>query len=236
MQKGGNTMKTALVKILKSIHLYNFLYRIYIEHINKKKRLQLKRNGIEILKNLNLAFEELNLPYWLAFGTLLGAVREKNIISHDLDLDIATWKHYYSGKIAEVLLKYGFTLKRTITIKDNVGVEETYSYRGVNVDIFYFEKLSDDMVKCHSFYIDKSLGYIETISKHGGLFPLEVILPFEGLLKYTFLGVPVYIPDVYEKQLVCHYGEDYMIPDSTWDYTEAPSSKKLEGLTGIVYE
>ena len=204
--------------------------------MNRKKRLQLKQNGIEIIENLNLAFEELNLSYWLAFGTLLGAVREKNIIPHDLDLDIAVWKHSYSDRVAKVLLKYGFVLKRTITIKDNIGVEETYSYKGVNVDIFYFEKISDNQVKCHSFYIDKSLGYTGTIKINGGLFPLEVILPFEGLMKYTFLGLQVYIPDKYEKQLICHYGEDYMNPNPDWDYTQAPSSKQLEGLTGIVHE
>ena len=229
-------MKTILVKALKKIHLYNFIYSIYIKRINKRKKLQIKKNGIEILEKLNSAFKELNLPYWLAFGTLLGAVREKNFISHDLDLDIATWKQSYSGRVSEILLKYGFALKRTITVKDNIGIEETYSYKGVNVDIFYFERISDEMVKCHSFYIDKSLGYIETINKHGGLFPLEVILPFEGLLKYTFLGVPVSIPDVYKKQLVCHYGEDYMVPDPNWDYTEAPSSKYIEGMIGVVYE
>ena len=229
-------MKTILVKVLKKIHLYNFIYSFYIKRINKRKKSQIKKNGIEILEKLNSAFKELNLPYWLAFGTLLGAVREKNFISHDLDLDIATWKQSYSGRVSEILLKHGFALKRTIAVKDNIGIEETYSYKGVNVDIFYFERISDEMVKCHSFYIDKSLGYIETINKHGGLFPLEVILPFEGLLKYTFLGVPVFIPDVYEKQLVCHYGEDYMVPDPNWDYTEAPSSKNIEGMIGVVYE
>ena len=234
-------MKNTLIKILKNIRLYNFvyggtIYKLYAKYLNKKQRQQLRKNGTTILKNLNLAFEELNIPYWLAFGTLLGAVREKNIIVHDLDLDIATWKHSHSGKIAETLTKYGFALKRTIKLEGDTGIEETYSYNDVNIDIFYFEKISDKLVKCHVFYIDKSLGYMETINKYGGLFPLEVVLPFEGLSKYTFLGVQVYIPDIYEKHLAFHYGEDYMIPNSNWDYTKAPSSRRVQGLMGIVYE
>ena len=228
-------MKSILITILKHIRLYNFLYMPYIKFINRKKRLRLKKNGTEILKKLNLAFEELNMQYWLEFGTLLGAVREKGIISHDLDLDIATWKYSYSDKIATILSKYGFNLVRTIILDENIGLEETYSYKGVNIDIFYFEKISENLAKCHSFYIDKTLGYTETVNKYGGLFPLEITLPFSKLLKYTFLGVQVYIPDVYKEQLACHYGEDYMIPNSNWDYTEAPSSKKLIGLIGIVY-
>ena len=235
-------MKSILAKALKNnIRLYNFvhrsiMYKLYSKYINKKKRVQLKKNGTEILKNLNLAFAELNMPYWLAFGTLLGAVREKNIISHDLDLDIAAWKYSYSNRVAETLSKYGFVLMRTIILEGYLGVEETYSYKGVNVDIFYFEKISDESAKCYVFYMDKSLGYIETITKYGGLFPLEVVLPFNKLSEYTFLGVNVHIPDVYKEQLAFHYGENYMIPNSNWDYTKAPNSKKIEGLVGIVHE
>jgi len=212
------------------------MYKLYTKYINKKKRVQLKKNGTKILENLNLAFTELNIPYWLAFGTLLGAVREKRIISHDLDLDIAAWKSSHSDKIAKALSKYGFTLARTIVLGENIGLEETYSYKSVNIDIFYFEKIPNNLIRCHSFYIDNSLGYTETINKYGGLFPLEITLPFNKLIKHTFLGVHVYIPDMYTEQLVCHYGEDYMIPNSSWDYTKAPSSIKVRGLMGIVYE
>ena len=235
-------MKKIFVEALKrNAHIYNFvcksiIYKLYAKYINKKKKKQLKKNGFAILENLNLAFEELNMSYWLAFGTLLGAVREKNIISHDLDLDIATWKYSYSGRVMEVLSKYGFVLMRTIVLEKDLGVEETYSYKGVNIDIFYFEKISDELVKCYVFYMDKALGYLETIARYGGLFPLEVVLPFNKLLEYSFLGVPVYIPDVYEAQLAFHYGKDYMIPNSNWDYTSAPNSKKINGLIGKVYE
>jgi len=41
------------------------------------------------LKNVTNILQELNIKYWLDYGTLLGSYRNKKIINHDPDLDIS---------------------------------------------------------------------------------------------------------------------------------------------------
>jgi phosphorylcholine metabolism protein LicD len=80
-------------------------YKLY------RKHKDFTNYNAEILEKLSCAFEELKINYWLDFGTLLGAVREKKFISHDLDIDIGvlgTMKVEDRNKISNILLKYGF--------------------------------------------------------------------------------------------------------------------------------
>ena len=41
------------------------------------------------LKNVTNILQELNIKYWLDYGTLLGAYRNKKVINHDHDLDLS---------------------------------------------------------------------------------------------------------------------------------------------------
>jgi len=41
------------------------------------------------LKNVTNILQELNIKYWLDYGTLLGSYRNKKIINHDPDLDVS---------------------------------------------------------------------------------------------------------------------------------------------------
>ncbi|MCS2220388.1 LicD family protein [Bacteroides thetaiotaomicron] len=95
----------------------NHWYRTYMRPIylfvygNRKLK---NRNRIflqysqELLTNFHQAMNEVGIPYWLEFGTLLGAVREHSFISHDFDLDVGLFKEDYSDIIREVLKKIWF--------------------------------------------------------------------------------------------------------------------------------
>ena len=52
---------------------------------------------MEQKKLIDIFFKELNklkIEYWLCWGSVLGAVRNKgNIISHDHDIDIGIWEN-----------------------------------------------------------------------------------------------------------------------------------------------
>jgi phosphorylcholine metabolism protein LicD len=47
-----------------------------------------KRNLIELLEIIDIIFEKHNILYWIDYGTLLGATRNKDIIPYDDDGDI----------------------------------------------------------------------------------------------------------------------------------------------------
>ncbi|MBA7632804.1 hypothetical protein ES703_40359 [subsurface metagenome] len=63
-----------------------------------------KHNLLEI-KNI---FDKLHIKFWLAHGTLLGAVREKGFISYDFDLDGAILATDWSPQLCSKFMKYGF--------------------------------------------------------------------------------------------------------------------------------
>ena len=46
-------------------------------------------NGKRILEQTHKLFQSRNMEFFLVFGTLLGAVRDKNIIKGDEDVDVA---------------------------------------------------------------------------------------------------------------------------------------------------
>ena len=58
--------------------------------------------SIECLKLVTDEFDENNVPYWLDYGTLLGAYRESTLISYDYDMDIGV-EIKYSDKIKSIL-------------------------------------------------------------------------------------------------------------------------------------
>ena len=50
-----------------------------------------EENGIEYLKLLHNIFSELNITFWLIYGTCLGVYRDGALIPWDTDIDIGIW-------------------------------------------------------------------------------------------------------------------------------------------------
>ena len=91
---------------------------------------------VRALKVTKHIFDEHDIPFWLNYGTLLGAVREGKIISYDSDIDIGTWfsqtKKIY--KLRDEFSKWGYEFTGTpyhfsLSIpKTNKSVMCIYSY------------------------------------------------------------------------------------------------------------
>jgi len=47
---------------------------------------------VESLRQIKKIFDKHNIDFWLDFGTLLGAVRDKQIIPWDKDIDLGMWR------------------------------------------------------------------------------------------------------------------------------------------------
>ena len=71
-------------------------------------------NGINIFEKFHLAMESVQCDYWLAFGTLLGAIRDNNFISYDTDIDVGVSIDTDFDKVESALRQFGFKNMRKI--------------------------------------------------------------------------------------------------------------------------
>ena len=188
-------------------------YRMKVNSdFNKRRQLYLL-NASNLLFQLKRSLDECNILFWLDFGTLLGAYREHDFIKHDLDLDIGVF-YEDAGKVKDALLKNGFRIIREFRVNSDVyrGLEHTYLYYGVTVDIFYYHRRGEQMF-CNTFspfddeYEDMSIYQVK-----------EIILPYNGFDKISFKGAEFIIPAKTDLHLAAHYGKNFMIPNAHFDY------------------
>jgi len=199
-----------------------------------KQQENLHKNGGDVLTVLKKAFDELGIEWFLAYGTLLGACREKNFISHDLDIDIGLFFDDYGTYIEETLKRHGFEKKHKFVVDDGeFAVEETYIYHDVGIDFFYF-KIIDEKLVGYSFTNEQGLSWDMTVQKHGGLLVKEFIFPYEGLEEMEFLGNIYPVPKDPHRHLAVHYGDNYMIKDNNWNPSKNKNYRYREDKIGVL--
>jgi len=189
-----------------------------INRYKKKKQKEiLHKNGKDVLIALKSVFNELEINWFLVYGTLLGAYRDKDFISHDVDIDIGVLFTNYSKEIEKIMLKNGFIKKHQFVVDNGeFAIEETYEYRGVGIDIFYFKVIENKLIG-YGFINEEGLSWDKTIQKYGGLLVREITYPYEGLDRIKFLGEEYEIPKNPKKHLASHYGNNFMVKDNNWN-------------------
>ena len=157
-------------------------------------------NAKEQLLEVKGVFDSLNVPFWLSGGTLLGAIRDKDLFEHDHDIDLVMLKKdYYNGFeknftgfqqfpidtyfLSKVTL---FDLKKTNDLRFNIFVAYKNSEKGV------YMKLAPPLVTN-----PKTLWAVEDVETE----------------TYTEMwGEKFRIPANPEKILEEHYGENWRTP------------------------
>ncbi len=216
-------------------NIFRFVYRqTVLKYRHRKQRKLLHSVGKTAMQKLNEAFEELKIPYWLTYGTLLGAYRDKGFISHDLDIDLGLFLSDYSNLIDIKLSEKGFIRERKITIDNgDYGLEETYNYKGIGIDLFYFTQRGNE-VYSHGFINEEGTSWEKTVAKYGGYLVRELSFPWEGNIeRIDFLGAKYPIPPCIEKHLASFYGDNFMIKNAKWDNRVATNVIYLKDKIGV---
>jgi len=112
---------------------------------------------VGILEYFHGYCEEKGLKYWLAGGTLLGAVRHKGFIPWDDDIDLYMLRDDYER------LKAGYDNEK--------GCFKLYSY-DINDYPIPYAKLSDERTVCDSGY---KLSGVHTIGVNIDIFPVDEV-------------------------------------------------------------
>ncbi|MBQ6433583.1 MAG: LicD family protein [Bacteroidaceae bacterium] len=152
------------------------------------------RENLFILKDV---CDEANLKFILFYGTLLGAVREKDFITHDEDIDIVMRKEDKDAFLSMLfrLRELGFEVAR----EDERGILSIIR-KGEYIDIYWYETyLPDQRLKFCSRNICKR-DYID------------------DLTQLEFHGRPFYVPREYVAFLEYYYGKNWQTPVKQFDF------------------
>lgn len=146
----------------------------------------------ELYAHASHFLDQLQAPYWIDFGTLLGYHRSGDVIPHDQDIDFAMEAKYY-----EKLLSMQSSLPKELTFQDKTkchnGPKIKLNYKGFDGDIYFYEDLGDHIRSFeNSFYPNER-----------SLVPKSLIFPLQQV---TFLNRDILAPANVQGYLEHVYG------------------------------
>lgn len=162
---------------------------------------------------LQVLRDDAGVPAFICYGTLLGAVRDGQLIGHDNDIDLA-WlsEHPYpvdvvreGHRVERVLRNAGFVVRRGSGVRLNVRLALSDGTRRF-VDVFTAHWVGERL------YIPSDTGF---------KIPRDVILPLRTV---SLVGRELPAPAKPEQLLAATYGKGWRVPDPSFKY---PAHERL---------
>ena len=195
------------------------IYYPYKRLLQKRRNKRTQQYAYKVLSDFDKALSSIGVNYSVAFGTLLGAVREHGLILHDLDLDALVWYDDYTPEIKNALHSYGFKLSSVYMLDGGKrGLEETYEKDDVSIDIFYFyPAISKYPYTCLWDVVEGASTMGDSMRRFGYVKVGRLELPVSRQVKRITFG-PIQVPAMinYSEFLEKRYGPNYMTPDPSW--------------------
>lgn len=170
------------------------------------RSVKIRRRGILVLNDILGVLNHDKPKAFAVFGTLLGLYREKGLLAHDIDIDIACFYEDLPD-IIETLSEIGINF--IYKFQDNdfpEQVEYRFFYKDIPFDIFVFHKATS-YVYCTDF-----------VRKSDEFFTRELRFEHFDLASIVIDGHSYVTPSNPEKFLASRYGPSFMTPDRSFDY------------------
>jgi lipopolysaccharide cholinephosphotransferase len=155
------------------------------------------------LKKIKIGMEELNINFFLIMGILLGAVREKNFIKWDWDVELGFFTDKIINRVDEIIETFEKSSFKVEVVNE--------SYEGFKINLFYYGN------KFTLWGLHQKGDWLQRTAYK---FPKK---HFEKLDLLEFLGETYMIPNNVEELLTFIYG-DWETPRKTLvktDYLDA---------------
>ena len=207
---------------------YAFLGKARNRYIISKMRKEIQKNGVKTIHHIQALLEKTGLPFFFDMGTLLGIVREGRLLGHDLDIDVAVYASGFDSvkHVEEILVSNGCLHKYRYEVADIGVVEDSFFIDGIKFDVNYYRRDGEDDV-CYLCYSHPEKTYepflmdtVELRCRH-----------IDQLVKTSFGGVMINVPDKAEGYLAQRYGANWRIPDKNYIYWKGPSTSPIPNVS-----
>jgi len=200
----------------------------------KNRTFYNEKNIIKILKMFKAVISTLNkynIEFYIDFGTLIGAMRDKKLIpwDHDIDISLLNKEDYVKipNVLEEIKKKYGYRIYLN-TFEDAI---KQYNVSEQKVD---FAKLNDykiAKIRTNKFWkFGKGYLCIDIFFKYekneklywcafGNSYSTSSKPLKEGLVEIDFYNLKVKIPKNYDEYLTNLYG-NWRVPKKDWTQNE----------------
>lgn len=219
------------------------IYQVYKDTLINLRNRNFKRYSKEMLQQFDKCMRENGYEYALAFGSMLGAVREHGLIKHDLDIDVTMWYEDYKPEMMEKLKEYGFRLRHTFEVEGGrLGKEDTIVYKDVSLDIYYIYPAMEEYPYCSGSWekMDGSINTVDSMRKFGRIRSKRIGIPMARETRLEeFEGMQLPVPANAEEVLEFFYGKDYMTPNPDWVDEDSKVTRipwETENITYVEYE
>ncbi len=218
---------------LKSFLKNNPVTKPVITALHRRKVVKKQLAGAEVFHrqihqvfpDIVNKFDSLGIDWFICFGTLLGAIREKDFIKHDDDLELGVFSDQYYSQLAWKFDEIGFKKQYRYYMADspikNEGFVEKYSNGNIHFDLFVFSR-NNSNIWCWSYLKDEA----------NVLNAIKLQWPNAGFERISFQGQDVPAPKNPEAFLEALYGKGWNKSCVYWDDTLAGNIAEIDKTRG----
>jgi hypothetical protein len=208
-------------KILWFLIIVFYIYCFSIGNEKFENHDKIKNDIIYGLKTIDELFNENNIYYTAAYGTLLGAVRHWDMIPWDDDADLNVWRKDYNKimGLKEEFKKKGLILEEDWKLIKIYFNDSKYPF----IDLFINDIENGRIVRCHEPF-EKSCAQLNKINSWWWKwvnYPADWINKRKRL---QFGPIKIWCPIESEKILKYWYGEDCLTECKTPEYDHITSN------------
>lgn len=215
--------------------IFGRIWHSFIEKTRKNRIEDFQKKALGVLYDFDKTMTENGFVYSVFAGTLLGAVREKGFIKHDIDIDTVMFVDKFSNSVESKLIENGFVKKHYFAVNEGkLGKEITFEKNGIGIDIFmiYADK-EGNTIQCDFQYMPGCYSFKESMSKYGHVKVRRLDFPVSrAVIRAPFETISVNILENADEWLSLRYGIDYMTPNP--DFRDNGTNPHIKNWDNVI--